>query len=116
MLVDGKALDVAVPWVRWPREPGVRDTPTVSATRVPRNRGAATVASAGVDDAALRDLGIFEPQLLAGIQERGAPQREQQHRGHSRPALGMQKKVKGYTPSPVGTDPFAGIYFSGGGQ
>ena len=35
---------------------------------------------------------------------------------HSRPALGMQKKVKGYTPSPVGTDPFAGIYFSGGGQ
>jgi hypothetical protein len=35
---------------------------------------------------------------------------------HSRPALGMQKKVKGYIASPVGTDPFAGVYFSGGGQ
>jgi len=32
---------------------------------------------------------------------------------HSRPALGMQKKVKGYVPSPVGTDPFAGVYFGG---
>jgi peptide/nickel transport system substrate-binding protein len=32
---------------------------------------------------------------------------------HSRPALGFQKKVKGYTPSPVGTDPFAGVYFGG---
>src|SRR2546421_158984 len=32
---------------------------------------------------------------------------------HSRPALGFQKKVKGYTASPVGTDPFAGVYFGG---
>jgi len=32
---------------------------------------------------------------------------------HSQPALGMQKKVKGYVPSPVGTDPFAGVYFGG---
>ena len=32
---------------------------------------------------------------------------------HSRPALGMQKKVKGYTPSPVGTDPFDSVYFGG---
>jgi peptide/nickel transport system substrate-binding protein len=32
---------------------------------------------------------------------------------HSRPALGMQKKVKGYTPSPVGTDPFDTVYFGG---
>jgi peptide/nickel transport system substrate-binding protein len=32
---------------------------------------------------------------------------------HSRPALGMQKKVKGYVPSPVGTDPFAGVSFGG---
>jgi peptide/nickel transport system substrate-binding protein len=35
---------------------------------------------------------------------------------HSRPALGMQKSVRGYTPSPVGTDPFAPVFFSGGGQ
>ncbi len=32
---------------------------------------------------------------------------------HSQPALGFQKKVKGYTASPVGTDPFAGVYFGG---
>jgi peptide/nickel transport system substrate-binding protein len=32
---------------------------------------------------------------------------------HSQPALGFQRKVKGYTPSPVGTDPFAGVYFGG---
>jgi peptide/nickel transport system substrate-binding protein len=32
---------------------------------------------------------------------------------HSRPALGFQKKVKGYIASPVGTDPFAGVYFGG---
>jgi len=32
---------------------------------------------------------------------------------HSQPALGMQKKVRGYVPSPVGTDPFAGVYFGG---
>jgi peptide/nickel transport system substrate-binding protein len=32
---------------------------------------------------------------------------------HSRPALGFQKKVKGYVASPVGTDPFAGVYFGG---
>jgi len=32
---------------------------------------------------------------------------------HSQPALGMQKKVKGYVPSPVGTDPFAGVFFGG---
>jgi peptide/nickel transport system substrate-binding protein len=32
---------------------------------------------------------------------------------HSQPALGMQKKVKGYVPSPVGTDPFEGVYFGG---
>jgi peptide/nickel transport system substrate-binding protein len=32
---------------------------------------------------------------------------------HSQPALGMQKKVKGYVPSPVGTDPFAGVSFGG---
>jgi len=25
----------------------------------------------------------------------------------------MQKKVKGYVPSPVGTDPFEGVYFGG---
>jgi len=33
---------------------------------------------------------------------------------HSTPALAFQKKVKGYTPSPVGTDPFAPVFFSGG--
>jgi peptide/nickel transport system substrate-binding protein len=32
---------------------------------------------------------------------------------HSRPALGMQKRVKGYTASPVGTDPFDSVYFGG---
>ena len=32
---------------------------------------------------------------------------------HSTPALGFQKKVKGYTPSPVGTDPFAPVFFGG---
>jgi len=25
----------------------------------------------------------------------------------------FQKKVKGYVASPVGTDPFAGVYFGG---
>src|SRR5918911_65212 len=30
---------------------------------------------------------------------------------HSQPALGFQKRVKGYVPSPVGTDPFEGVYF-----
>src|SRR5205085_1979236 len=33
---------------------------------------------------------------------------------HSTPALAFQKKVKGYTPSPVGTDPFAPVFFAGG--
>src|SRR5918911_1207755 len=32
---------------------------------------------------------------------------------HSKPALGFQRKVKGYTPSPVGTDPFDPVYFGG---
>jgi peptide/nickel transport system substrate-binding protein len=32
---------------------------------------------------------------------------------HSKPALAFQKKVKGYTPSPVGTDPFEPVYFGG---
>lgn len=32
---------------------------------------------------------------------------------HSQPALGFQRKVKGYVASPVGTDPFAGVYFGG---
>jgi peptide/nickel transport system substrate-binding protein len=33
---------------------------------------------------------------------------------HSTPALAFQKKVKGYTPSPVGTDPFSPVFFAGG--
>jgi peptide/nickel transport system substrate-binding protein len=33
---------------------------------------------------------------------------------HSTPALAFQKKVRGYTPSPVGTDPFAPVFFAGG--
>jgi peptide/nickel transport system substrate-binding protein len=33
---------------------------------------------------------------------------------HSRPALGFQRTVKGYVPSPVGTDPFAPVFFGGG--
>src|SRR5918911_225393 len=33
---------------------------------------------------------------------------------HSTPALAFQKKVKGYTPSPVGTDPFSPVFFGGG--
>ena len=32
---------------------------------------------------------------------------------HSKPALAFQKRVKGYVPSPVGTDPFDPVYFGG---
>jgi peptide/nickel transport system substrate-binding protein len=32
---------------------------------------------------------------------------------HSKPALGFQKSVHGYVPSPVGTDPFAGVSIGG---
>ena len=32
---------------------------------------------------------------------------------HSTPALGFQRKVRGYTPSPVGTDPFDPVFFGG---
>jgi peptide/nickel transport system substrate-binding protein len=32
---------------------------------------------------------------------------------HSKPALGFQRTVKGYVPSPVGTDPFAGVSIGG---
>jgi peptide/nickel transport system substrate-binding protein len=32
---------------------------------------------------------------------------------HSKPALAFQKKVKGYVPSPVGTDPFDPVFFGG---
>ena len=32
---------------------------------------------------------------------------------HSRPALGFEKAVKGYVPSPVGTDPFEGVSIGG---
>jgi peptide/nickel transport system substrate-binding protein len=32
---------------------------------------------------------------------------------HSRPAIGVQKRVNGYVPSPVGTDPFASITVGG---
>jgi len=32
---------------------------------------------------------------------------------HSRPALGFQRTVHGYVPSPVGTDPFAGVSIGG---
>ena len=32
---------------------------------------------------------------------------------HSKPALGFQRRVRGYVPSPVGTDPFAGVFFGG---
>jgi peptide/nickel transport system substrate-binding protein len=33
---------------------------------------------------------------------------------HSRPALGFDKNVKGYVPSPVGTDPFDPVFIQGG--
>ncbi len=33
---------------------------------------------------------------------------------HSQPALGFSKSVKGYVPSPVGTDPFDPVFVSGG--
>jgi peptide/nickel transport system substrate-binding protein len=33
---------------------------------------------------------------------------------HSQPALGFDKTVKGYVPSPVGTDPFDPVFVSGG--
>jgi peptide/nickel transport system substrate-binding protein len=33
---------------------------------------------------------------------------------HSRPALGFRKTVRGYVPSPVGTDPFLPVFVSGG--
>jgi peptide/nickel transport system substrate-binding protein len=32
---------------------------------------------------------------------------------HSKPALGFQRSVHGYVPSPVGTDPFAGVSIGG---
>jgi peptide/nickel transport system substrate-binding protein len=32
---------------------------------------------------------------------------------HSKPALAFQKRVKGYVPSPVGTDPFESVFFGG---
>ncbi|HYZ75731.1 MAG TPA: ABC transporter substrate-binding protein [Gaiellaceae bacterium] len=32
---------------------------------------------------------------------------------HSKPALAFQKRVKGYVPSPVGTDPFDPVFFGG---
>src|SRR2546430_1882119 len=32
---------------------------------------------------------------------------------HSKPALGFQRNVNGYVPSPVGTDPFAGVSIGG---
>ena len=32
---------------------------------------------------------------------------------HSRPALGFQKNVNGYVPSPVGTDPFVNVSIGG---
>jgi hypothetical protein len=32
---------------------------------------------------------------------------------HTKPALGFQKRVKGYVASPVGTEPFAGVSFGG---
>jgi peptide/nickel transport system substrate-binding protein len=32
---------------------------------------------------------------------------------HSKPALAFQRTVKGYVPSPVGTDPFAGVSIGG---
>jgi peptide/nickel transport system substrate-binding protein len=33
---------------------------------------------------------------------------------HSQPALGFSKSVRGYVPSPVGTDPFDPVFVSGG--
>jgi peptide/nickel transport system substrate-binding protein len=33
---------------------------------------------------------------------------------HSQPALGFSKSVRGYVPSPVGTDPFEPVFVSGG--
>jgi peptide/nickel transport system substrate-binding protein len=33
---------------------------------------------------------------------------------HSQPALGFDKSVKGYVPSPVGTDPFLPVFVAGG--
>jgi peptide/nickel transport system substrate-binding protein len=32
---------------------------------------------------------------------------------HTKPALGFQRNVKGYVPSPVGTEPFANVSFGG---
>jgi peptide/nickel transport system substrate-binding protein len=32
---------------------------------------------------------------------------------HSKPALGFQKRVKGYVPNPTGTDFFFPVYFGG---
>ncbi len=32
---------------------------------------------------------------------------------HTKPALGFQKRVVGYTPSPVSLDPFSTVSFAG---
>ena len=32
---------------------------------------------------------------------------------HTRPALGFQRRVRGYVPSPVGTEPFSTVFFGG---
>ena len=33
---------------------------------------------------------------------------------HSRPALAAQRRVRNYVASPIGTDPFAPVFFAGG--
>jgi len=32
---------------------------------------------------------------------------------HTRPPLAIQKTVKGYVPSPAGSDPLASVFFGG---
>ena len=78
--------------LRRPRQPGVRG-PAVQRRRVPRNRRATAVAPAGVDATIRRYARVLQTELLAGVEERRARQREEQHGGGARPRLRSEPRA-----------------------
>src|SRR5207244_2473347 len=64
-----------------------RDSPPVALLGGPRERGAAGIAPTGVDPSRVVDDGVLRAQLLAGVEERRAAQREQDDRRDPGPVL-----------------------------
>src|SRR5207245_10730590 len=79
--------DRAIRGIGRPREPRIVDAPALVGRAGPRDGSPAPVAPAGIDAAIGWDDRVVQPELLALVEERRSPQRQEQHRRGARPRL-----------------------------